>query len=504
MSNQLLYSIGGSNSSSFSTSKYPPNPVTNLLAEGKDTYVNLTWTDPEDLTLVDGTVIKWAYTRIVRKAGSVPENSNDGVVVVNNAIRNQYSITPFVDNNGLVVGTTYYYVAFSVSETGGINTEGPSVEASLTPYKIMTVIINEADSNPAMCCSYANDAVDMPSGKDATAWADFFGYKPCLFKDGQVVGYLNPNNYAQFEDGTPADITSGDAGDVMVEFPRRGVKISKSGNLVTVSMTDNPDDPDFTYYAHTRGESPRDYFYLGAYIADSNMNSLSGKSPLTSAPLGTTRSKAHMKGSGYEECTFYQITFIQVMYLLQFKNLNSSSQIGVGYYNGGGSSGHPDTGMGDQKGMIFGSSSQLHIVKLFGIEALWESLASVALEGLMYDESLNLYMSTDLFNNELDGYTKCGVIVLDNNDGYNDGFCTSVMGTSELGFIPDFSSGKTGSNTTYWCDYALLTTPATYYGNKCIFSIRSSDGNASGGLFAFEGRGLGEVRGVNTGRLSYY
>ena len=264
MSNQLLYSIGGSNSSSFSTSKYPPDSVTNFVAEGKDTYVNLTWRDPEDLTLVDGTVIKWAYTRIVRKAGSVPEDINDGVVVVNNAIRNQYYSTPFVDNNGLVVGTTYYYVAFSVSETGGVNTEGPAVEASLFPYKVMTVVINEADSNSSTCCSYGDDAVGMASGKDAAAWADFFGYKPCLFKDGKVVRYLNPNNYAQFEDGTPADITSGDAGDVMVEFPRRGIKISKSESIITVSMTDNPDDPDFTYYAHSRGDSRRDYFYLGA------------------------------------------------------------------------------------------------------------------------------------------------------------------------------------------------------------------------------------------------
>ena len=102
MSNQLLYSIGGSNSSSFSTSKYPPNPVTNFVADGKDSYINLTWRDPEDLTLVDGAVIKWAYTKIVRKAGSAPENMNDGVVVVNNAVRNAETSHGFKCHNDIM------------------------------------------------------------------------------------------------------------------------------------------------------------------------------------------------------------------------------------------------------------------------------------------------------------------------------------------------------------------------------------------------------------------
>ena len=53
--------------------------------------------------------------------------------------------------------------------------------------------------------------------------------KPCLFKNGAVVGYLNPDNFAQFADGTAADITSGNNGDVMIEIPKTGYKISKSG-----------------------------------------------------------------------------------------------------------------------------------------------------------------------------------------------------------------------------------------------------------------------------------
>ena len=461
MSNQLLYSIGGSNSSSFSTSKYPPDSVTNFVAESSPNLVRLTWTDPEDLTLVDGTVIKWAYTRIVRKAGSVPENMNDGVVVVNNAIRNQYQETPYQDTS-VINNTTYYYVAFSVSETGGINTEGPVVSAMPESYYTMTVIINEADSNPATCCSYADDAVDMTSGKDATAWAEFFGYKPCLFKDGQVVGYLNPNNYAQFEDGTPADITSGDAGDVMVEFPRRGVKISKSGNLVTVSMTDNPDDPDFTYYAHSRGESRRDYFYLGAYLGryggpeGEDWISYSGYKPFGQEYITTLtncRNYAHNRGSGYEIMTFYQLTFLQVMYLLQFKNLSCSTAVGYGYgglSNDRSNQAH-NTGVTNTSGMIYGTQSY-QPMKLFGIEDLWGNLEQWV-DGCIMDNR-EWKVATDNFNDDGTGYKSLGYrnywvdgITSSNN------FTSKVVGNTDLGFIPIECNG---SQTTYYGTFVSI------------------------------------------------
>ena len=146
--------------------------------------------------------------------------------------------------------------------------------ADLTNYKVMTVVINEADSNPATCCSYADDAVNMQSGASANAqWQEFFGYKPCLFKNGQVVGYLNPNDYSKFEDGSSADITSGDAGDVMIEFPRRGIRSVKDGNTIRISMTDAPNDPDFKYYAHQRGTVSKDAFYIGAYVGTYANNS---------------------------------------------------------------------------------------------------------------------------------------------------------------------------------------------------------------------------------------
>ena len=75
-------------------------------------------------------------------------------------------------------------------------------------------IIDLSNSNPATCVTYADDAVGMTAGD--SAWDEFFGHYPVLLKNGVEVGKLNPNNFDQFEDGTTADISSGNAGDAMI------------------------------------------------------------------------------------------------------------------------------------------------------------------------------------------------------------------------------------------------------------------------------------------------
>ena len=280
--------------------------------------------------------------------------------------------------------------------------------ADLTNYKVMTVVINEADSNPATCCSYADDAVNMQSGSSANAqWQEFFGYKPCLFKNGQVVGYLNPNDYSKFENGGSADITSGNAGDVMIEFPRRGIRCVKDGTTIRISMTDAPNDPDFKYYAHQRGTVSKDAFYIGAYVGtyanDSSetssnrsikMRSLSGQKLVRSSnQTGTEainkqydlkRTQCQNNGDGYECFPYVLMIFIQVMYVLQFKNLNSVDMLGVRFIDGnsftiGGDGvfyGYDDyrSGSTNSKGLFFKNSyktetsAKTESTKTFGIE----------------------------------------------------------------------------------------------------------------------------------------
>ena len=313
-----------------------------------------------------------------------------------------------------------------------------SKSISSNQYKTMTVQF-DITSAPGYG-TYLDDATDMPYGKTSeaiTQWQEFFGYKPCLFKDGEVVGYLNPNDYTKFEDGTDADITSGYAGDVMVEFPRRGIKIIRSGSTVTVSMTNNPNDEDFTYYAHTRYSLQKDYFYIGVYLGytayGSILRSLSGKTPENGVTLEKLRSWSEGLGPGYMEVGFYQFLFIQCMYLLQYKgNLDSQSVHGFGYCNG---SRIAKTGLSDTKGVMYGTtsgSSNNDHIKLFGIEDFWGN-KSWFLDGYYTNGMYHVLTATDGFNNTGSGYIDNGAVT---GSSYISGFISNAVCSPEVGFTP--------------------------------------------------------------------
>lgn len=336
-------------------------------------------------------------------------------------------------------------------------------------YKTMTVQFNITQT-PGYG-TYLDDAVGMTYGKGVSAvnqWQEFFGYRPCLFKDGAVVGYLNPNDYTKFEDGTDADISSGDAGDVMVEFPRRGIKINKTGTTVTVSMTDNPENPEFTYYAHTNIDTPKDYFYVGAYLAvtiksgNSTLYSVSGGHRIVSnRKMSDVWMSNYMNGTGrwangYCEVGFYHHVFIQCMYLLQFKgNLDSQSMVGLGFID---SQNDSYTGATDNKGLIYGTSSGKDHMKLFGIEDYWGNV-NWHLGGfaITYYDNGRVKTSTGNFNCYGTGYTPYSTPTTISTGVIKDAACTP-----ELGFIPISTGSYSGDYGTYFCDMGGLYKPDSY------------------------------------------
>jgi hypothetical protein len=251
----------------------------------------------------------------------------------------------------------------------GKNNNGGEVE-----YKVWTVKIDESNSNPLSCCTYADDAVGMTKG--SSDWDDIFGYKPCIMKDGVVVGYLNPDNFSKYEDGTTAPITGSNC-DTMIEFPRMGLNISKSDSVITVSLTNNPNDENFCYFAHNRGETQKDYFYLGAYLAcvlnSQYIYSQPNRSVAEYKTLTNFITYAHNRGTGYEIMGFYQWTYIQALYILKYGNLNSQAALGQGFVN---ANVRKLTGITATKGMCYGdTSSDADRVKLFGLEDAWGNLA---------------------------------------------------------------------------------------------------------------------------------
>lgn len=330
-------------------------------------------------------------------------------------------------------------------------------EARNPEPRIMTAVIDQANSNPLTCITYEDDAKMMEKG--SAEWDKFFGTKLVLFKDGKEIRDLQDSELDSLK---PED------GDVMVKFRRMGLNIKTVGDKVYISMTNDTDDENFKYYAHTRGTSRREAFYLGAYLGflDGNkLRSVTGKKPQDSKSITDFRTYAQANGSGYDLCGFYQLTFLQAMYVLKYGNLDSQTAIGKGLTLGDQNATNT-TGATNGHGIDYGTTSGTQQMRFQFIEDFYGNRLW-AVDGIATDSSCRLYIATDNFNNNRSGYLNTGINGLNNG-----GYLTKVFGTNELGFI-----GKklNGSASTYYSDYSYIR--ANYF---LFFGGYAGDGADSG------------------------
>lgn len=324
--------------------------------------------------------------------------------------------------------------------------------------KIYGIEIDETNSNPETAVTYTDDAIGFTSMKGNNgsfqwgSWQTIFneiGIKPCVLKDGVVQYYLNPNDYTKKADGTASDITSGTAGDVMIEFPKIYWKINRTANKLYVKYSTkqftgaiNP--------AHKVGGIEKDKIYLSAYMGNEisgKLRSLSGKAPTVSKTIGQFRTIAQANGAGYQQTTYYALLMLQVLYLVWFKNLNSQTALGRGYVDGNSAS--INTGGANTKGMFYGETSGKQQNKFCGIEDFWGNVY-YWIDGLYSDSNRNIMISKqNVFNDNGTGYSNHGVGASANISGY----INKVQGGNETGFI---IKEKDGSSSTYFADAGNL------------------------------------------------
>lgn len=434
-----------------------PSNVSDLKVKIGNGKLTVSWSDPGN-TVIEGQVIcTWKGTKLVQKAGSYPTSPKDGTLLVDNQVLDAYKTNGFVIN-GLTNGQTYYFALFPYADTGATNiNEANRISGTPQAFRKMTAIIDLSNSNPSTSVTYADDATGMTAG--SSDWDDFFGHYPVILKNGVEVGKLQKNNFDKFEDGTTADISSGNAGDAMIAFPRRGLKITTNGSKVYVSMTDDPDNADFEYNAHTRGTTKKDVFYLGVYkgyTASSKLRSLKGKTITASQTIGTFRTQAQANGTGYEQSGFYQLTFRQVMFILKYKTLNSQTAVGYGYVlsshsaaiaSGGTEAWGMDCEVIKQTNPSY-MTDQNHHVKCFGLEDFWGNIWEW-IDGLVTDSTRNVLTANSGFNDSGSGYTNNGQGATANIGNY----MSKPQGTTKTGFV---AKEVSGSESTYFCDSAAL------------------------------------------------
>ena len=352
----------------------------------------------------------------------------------------------------------------SIDEGGGATflTAANEVFKGIGGKYVFSYTIDSTNSNPETAVTYTGDCAGftpatMGSSFNWGSWADkwpFNEIKPCLVKNRAVVGYLNPNDYSKFEDGTPADIVSGDAGDCMVEFPKMYLGMSTDAQgLTTVTITNDSTvegvyDDAFVYKGTSYSK-----FYVGAfkgYVLDNKLRSLSGKTPTAIKTIGYFRTAAQANGEGYEQTQWYQLMLRQALYILLFKNLNSQAALGAGYT---GASSKANTGGTNSNGVNYGSTSASVQVKCLGIEDFWGNI-NEWVDGIA-TKNYTAYTANGNYNDNCDGYTAAKTI-----ENSFSGYMSKSQGTRRLGFAPLQTSG---SSSTYYCDSAHLRVANSVY-----------------------------------------
>lgn len=311
-------------------------------------------------------------------------------------------------------------------------------------YKTIGVIVDESNDNPETAVTYSDNAVRMTPGYEL--WKDhqiFKKIRPCVVKDGVVQYYLNRDNMTEKEDGTPAILDSTAEGDVMIEIPKLGYKITNDGTNVYVSVTDDPNAEGYCYRAHSlESEGDCDFIYIGAFLGfveNSKLYSISGKTISRKIGLNNARNYAKAKGDGYQLVSFYPHTLIQCLFLIMYKNRDGQSALGYGLDNAGAS-----TGNTNNKPFCYGSAEKEQI-KFLGIEDLWGNWYYY-IDGVSVNSNRGILTAFKDFNDTGSGYPYV------KSSGYTadvQGFASKVQGTNEGGFI---SKELNGSATTGWAD----------------------------------------------------
>lgn len=407
------------------------------------------------------------------------DNLTDFLADVANAIREKKGTSNLINPQdfsneikGIVTGE---YNIEVVEEADGTQTLNITDWNYVPKPKSVTygVKIDLANSNPETSVTYTDDAVGfeksyMDFTNDAFVWGSwqdkfpFNQIKPCLFKDGAVVKYLNPNDYTKDINGNDAVITGAD-GDVMIEIPKVYYRLHKDENYQYIQISDTAQEG-FCCLAHTYKGVEKDKVYIGAYQSyydGTKSRSVSGVSATGSKSLNNWRDYAHAQGEGYENFYWNLLVLLQCLFTIQFKNLDSQTAMGYGWCDSGSFS----TGGGlDTKGLNYCASGTGNAqMKWLGIEDFWGSRRTWIDGAYINGKSLTVADATSpdmAFSGTGAGY-KTAASGLTTGGGY---FTKIVGENSEAGFTPQNFSG---SSSTYYCDYGYVySSYVPYFGGN--------------------------------------
>ena len=378
---------------------------------------------------------------------------------------------------------------------------------------VYTLKIDENNKNCKDACTYLDDASNLNKGSiDWDNMPIFKDIRPCVFKNGQVNYYLNPNNWNEKLLSNEQSKLDGTDGDVMIEFKKFAYAIYRENNQLYISITNNDEivqqDNRYTYAAFCRFiPGDIEYFYEGAFQGwiDNNgyLRSIIGKEPTRNKTINDFKQAAELHNTNtslyYHQFGWYHLIALQCLYLIRYGNRNGQEECGSGITNvltntpylTGYNTNNLTTLLDGMYTDIAHNNKQtdgLHHMRCFGIEDWWGNL-NTWIEGLYTNESWDLITKYNALTNSESIKTNHA------RDLDLSTWIKTVYGTNDAGFI--ITSGK-GSNDTYWADLGYL------YANRIPYFGGKYDSKEKAGPFYLDIRISAEYISPDVGgRLSY-
>ena len=469
--------------------------------------VSLYWQDPEPTT------VGWAGTVIVKKHGSYPAKVTDGEVVAVSVEHNAHKEVALVDHQSN--SADWFYRAFPVSSGGSVSYS----DLNKFDFWHFGYWVDRDDAIESTCVhpieGLENEKYhplkmiyDSNVENNRLDWGDWknapFMPKPCMLRtNGTVDYYLNPDDYAQKEDGTPSDIanTAYD-GNAMMEWSKVFVRVVNEPSRYFVYFASEKVSEDYECYSCLKEDGTyAEHFYLPIYegrIVDSVMRSLStgtdgsgGAKPTASTTLDSEMTAARANGTGWNITTWADENLLQALAVLITGRLNIS--IAIGYNCGSSTSALThNCGSGNKKGLFFGHyTTSAYATKFFGMENWWGHRwrRCAGLITSEYEVLAKMTRSTadgstvTNYNSTGEGYIRTGIKVPSMSGSYFVDVAADKYGI----FIPvsltkykGDTGTVSGSSTTYYCDGGWSSS-----GLRALFLGGAVANGAVCGLFAF-------------------
>ena len=333
--------------------------------------------------------------------------------------------------------------------------------------------ISDSESDPASKATPLVDAVGMtPAAMNYTSGAFDYGSwgdvwfvedtKPCILnQDRTIQHYLNKNNYAKNLAGDDVTIDENLTGaNVMIEFPKIWYKVvpDSTGYGADIYLSPVKVDDDFVDYAYIDYQGlHKEHFYMPAYNG-SLINDVYDQSAVRRSCTSKTAQQeidyAKANGAGWyrPRKDAGEIQLINFLLMQMGMSTDTQTTFGRGIDTGDEEAFNAyRTGVGNTKGMFWGSNDGTQLVKVFGIENWW-GLQWRRYAGEVLDNGKRLIKlcygnedgstATD-FNIDGSGYVDVGVTP-SGTSGY-----ISSMKFTKSGM---YSAVSSGSASTHYCD----------------------------------------------------